>query len=71
MDDQIEEFFNLQPQERGGDSDVELYASEEDDGDESGDEETLPNNSNDEPPNAVQWSNNLSAVNVNDFSISS
>ncbi|KAL9951328.1 hypothetical protein ACROYT_G043972 [Oculina patagonica] len=46
------------------DSDVELYASEEEeeDGDESSDEETVPDNSEDEPPNAVQWSNNLIAL---------
>ena len=70
VDDQIEDFFDLQPQERGSDSDVDLYASEEEeDGEESSDEESAPDNTGDNLPNAIQWSTNLRGINVSEFSI--
>lgn len=54
VDDEMEDFFDLRSQERGSDSDVELYASEEEEGsDESSDEESAAEESR---PNALQWS---------------
>ena len=51
MDGEIEDFFDLQPQERGSDSNVELYASDEEvEGDEeSSDEQSAPEE------NRLQW----------------
>ena len=71
LDDQIEEFLDLRPTERGSNSDVELYASEEEEeeSNESSDEEATPDNAGRAPPNAIQWSNNLSGINVEPFSI--
>lgn len=53
VDSEIEDFFDLRPQERGSNSNVELYASEEE---EEGDEESPPYEN---PPNALQWSSTL------------
>lgn len=55
---EIKDFFGLQPQERGSNSDVELYASGEE---EEGDEESTPKEN---PPNALQWSSTLREINV-------
>ena len=50
----MEDFFDLWLQERGSDSDVELYASEEqEESDESSNEESAAQESQ---PNALQWS---------------
>ena len=67
MDGEIEEFFDLRPQERGSNSDVELYASEEE---EEGDEESSDEESDPEEnrPNALQWSSTLREINVCQFS---
>ena len=67
VDGEIEDFFALQSQERGSNSDVELYASEEEEVDEeSSNEETAPKVNR---PNAIQWSNTLQEMNVTQFSI--
>lgn len=63
MDSEIEDFFDLRPQERGSNSDVELYASGEE---EEGDEESAPEEN---PPNALQWSSTLREINVRQFSV--
>ena len=66
MDGEIGEFFDLWPQERGSNSDVELYASEEEEVDEeSSDEESDPEENR---PNALQWSSTLREINVRQFS---
>ena len=57
VDDEIEDFYDLRSQERGSDSDVELYASEEEEeSDESCDEESATEESR---PNTLQWSSTL------------
>ena len=67
VDGKIEDFFDLRSQERGSNSDVELYASEEEKVDEeSRDEESAPEENR---PNAIQWSNTLREINVAQFSI--
>ena len=67
MDSEVEDFFDLRPQERGSNSDVELYASGEEEGDvETSDEESAPE---DNPPNALQWSSTLREINVQQFSV--
>ena len=67
MDGEIEDFFDLQSQERGSNSDVELYTSKEEEVDkESSDEESAPEENR---PNAIQWSNTLQEINVAQFSI--
>ena len=62
------DFFDLRPQERGSDSDVELYASEEEEGGdkESSDEESPPK---EKRPNTLQWSSTLREINLRQFSI--
>lgn len=70
VDDQIEEFLDVRPTERGSNSDVELYASEEEEeSDESSDEESTPDNAERAPPNAIKWSDNLRPINIEPFSI--
>ena len=50
----MEDFFDLRSQERGSDSNVEPYASEEEEeSDKSSDEESAGEESR---PNALQWS---------------
>lgn len=68
VDSEIEDFFDLRLQERGSNSDVELYASgEEEEGDvETSDEESAPEEN---PPNALQWSSTLREINVRQFSV--
>ena len=67
VDDDRKDFFNLRSQERGSDSDVELYASdEEEESDESSNEESATEESQ---PNALQWSSTLQQINVKQFSI--
>lgn len=68
VDSEIEDFFELRSQERGSNSDVELYASgEEEESDvETSDEESAPEEN---PPNALQWSSTLREINVRQFSI--
>ena len=63
VDSEIEDFFDLRPQERGSNSDVELYASREE---ESAPEESAPEEN---PPNALQWSSTLREINVRQFSV--
>ena len=67
VDGEIEDFFDLRSQERGSNSDVELYANEEEEVDEeSSNEESAPEKNR---PNAIQWSNTLREINVAQFSI--
>ena len=67
VDNDRKDFFNLRSQERGSDSDVELYASdEEEESDESSNEESATEESQ---PNALQWSSTLQQINVKQFSI--
>ena len=71
MDEEIDALIDQQPQESASNSDVEVFA---DDGDEesgeSSDEETVSNvDSEDTPPNPLWWSNTLSEVNVEEFSV--
>ena len=67
VDDDRKDFFNLRSQERGSDSDVELYASdEEEESDESNNEESATEESQ---PNALQWSSTLQQIKVKQFSI--
>ena len=61
VDDEIEDFSDLPPQERGSNSDVELYASEEE---EEGDEESATKENR---PNALQWSSTLREIDVRQF----
>ena len=63
----MEDFFDLQSQERGSNSDVELHAcEEEEESDESSDEESAAEESR---TNALQWSSSLRQINVEEFSI--
>ena len=68
VDDEMEDFYDLRSQERGSDSDVELYASEEEEeSDESCDEESATEESR---PNTLQWSSTLRQIDIEQFSIS-
>ena len=72
VDEEIDALIDQEPQESVSNSDVEVFA---DDGDEesgeSSDEETACNtDSNDAPPNPLQWSNTLGGINVEEFSVS-
>ena len=68
VDDEIVDFYDLRSQERGSDSDVELYASEEEEeSDESCDEESATEESR---PNTLQWSSTLRQIDIEQFSIS-
>ena len=68
VDDEIEDFYDLRSQERGSDSDVELYAcEEEEESDESCDEESATEESR---PNTLQWSSTLRQIDIEQFSIS-
>ena len=61
---EIEAMIDLQPQENGNNSDVEVFAGdEEEDGAESSDEETAA--AEDVWPNAIHWSNTLREITVN------
>ena len=71
VDEEIDALIDQQPQESASNSDVEVFA---DDGDEesgeSSDEETVSNaDSEDAPPNPLRWSNTLSEINVEEFSV--
>ena len=71
VDEEIDALIDQQPQESASYSDFEVFA---DDGDEesgeSSDEETVSNaDSEDAPPNPLQWSNALSGINVEEFSV--
>ena len=71
VDEEIDTLIDQQPPESASNSDVEVFA---DDGDEesgkSSDEETASNaDSEDAPPNPRQWSNTLSGINVEEFSV--
>ena len=66
--DEMEDLYDLRSQERGSDSDVELYASEEEEeSDESCDEESASEESR---PNTLQWSSTLRQIDIEQFSIS-
>ena len=72
VDEKIDALIDQEPQESVSNSDIEVFA---DDGDEesgeSSDEETACNtDSNDAPPNPLQWSNTLGGINVEEFSVS-
>ena len=57
VDDKMEDSFDPWSQERGSDSNVELYASEEEEeSDKSSDEESTAEESQ---PNALRWSSTL------------
>ena len=71
VDEEIDALIDQEPQESPSNSNVEVFA---DDGDEesseSSDEETAGNaDSNDAPPNPLQWSNTLGKINVEEFSV--
>jgi len=71
VDEEIDALIDQQPQESASNSDVEIFA---DDGNEergeSSDEETVSNaDSEDALPNLLQWSNTLSEINVEEFSV--
>ena len=71
MDEEIDALIDQQTQESASNSDIEVFA---DDGDEesgkSSDEETVSNaDSEDAPPNPLQWSNTLRGINVEEFSV--
>lgn len=71
VDEEIDALIDQEPQESASNSDVEVFA---DDGDEesgeSSDEETASNaDSDDAPPNPLQWSNTLDGINVEEFSV--
>ena len=71
MDEEIDALIDQEPQESASNSNVEVFA---DDGDEeshkSSDEETASNaDSDDAPPNPLQWSNTLGGINVEGFSV--
>ena len=65
VDGEIKDFFDLRPQGRRSDSNVELHASEEGDeessDEESSDEEPAPKENR---PNALQWSSTLREINL-------
>ena len=66
VDEEIDALIDQEPQESVSNSDVEVFT---DDGDEesgeSSDEETATNaDSNDAPPNPLQWSNTLGGINA-------
>ena len=68
VDEDIDALIDQEPQESASNSDVEVFA---DDGDEeSSDEETASDeDSDDAPPNPLQWTNTLSGINVEEFSV--
>ena len=68
VDEEIDALIDQEPQESASNSDVEVFA---DDGDEeSSDEETASDtDSDDAPPNPLQWTNTLSGINVEEFSV--
>lgn len=68
VDEEIDALIDQEPQESASNSDVKVFA---DDGDEeSSDEETASDaDSEDAPPNPLQWSNTLSRINVEEFSV--
>ena len=71
VDEEIDALIDQEPQESASNSDVEVFT---DGGDEesgkSSDEETASNtDSDDAPPNPLQWSNTLGGINVEEFSV--
>ena len=71
VDEEIDALIDQEPHESASNSDVEVFA---DDGDEesgeSSDEETASNaDSDDAPPNPLQWSNTSGGINVEEFSV--
>ena len=71
MDEEIDALIHQQPQESASNSDVEVFANDGDE--ESGEssiEETVSNADSEEaPPNPLQWSNTYSGINVEEFSV--
>ena len=66
----MEDFFNLESQERGSHSNVEPYTCEEEEEEESkkSNNEKFP--AEESQPNALQWSSTLQQSNVEQLSIS-
>lgn len=62
VDGKIKDFFNVWPQKRGSNSNIELYVSKEE-----GDKES--SNKKENWPNTPQWSSTLPEINVQQFSI--
>ena len=71
VDEEIDALINQQPQESASNSDVEVFA--DDGGEENGESsmrKLLVNaDSEDAPPNSLQWSNILNGINVAEFSV--
>jgi len=71
VDEEIDALIDQQPQESASNSDVEVFANDgNEERGESSDEETVSNaDSEDALPNLLQWSNTLSEINVEEFSV--
>ena len=71
VDEEIDQIIDLQPQENGNSSDVELFADEDEEEEdaEDSDEETPAENAAAAPRNRIQWSSTLEGINVEEFSV--
>ena len=66
VDEEIDILIDQQPQESASNSDVEVFV---DDGDEESGESSDEETAEDAPPDPLRWSNTLSGINVEEFSV--
>ena len=72
VDEEIDALIDQEPQESASNSDVEVFTDDRgnEESGKSSDEETASNaDSDDAPPNPLQWSNTLGGINVEEFSV--